>query len=78
MDYPGEVRAKGGVVMIASRTGAAMLPICTGGKKKLFHTSHITFGAPYAPQTESRRGTAEEYQENADEIMRRIYELAKN
>jgi len=71
----GEVRAKGGVVMIALRTGASLLPINVGGKKRPFHPSRIVIGEAYRPESASRRGTAEEYQLYADEVMRRVYAL---
>ena len=71
----GEVQPKGGVVMIAMRTGAPLLPVYVGKANKLFHMTHIVFGAPYEPKSETRHGTAEEYQAYADEIMRRAYEL---
>lgn len=72
---PGQVRAKGGVVMIAMRTGAQLLPVYIGGKKCLFGSVRVVFGAPYHAQTASRRATAEEYQTFADETLKRIYAL---
>lgn len=73
----GEVRPKGGVVMIAMRTGAPLLPVYAGKPKKLFHMTHIVFGEPFEAKTESRHGTAEEYQAYADEVVRRAYELGR-
>ena len=72
---PGQVRAKGGVVMIAMRTGAQLLPVYIGGKKCLFGSVRVVFGAPRHAQTASRRATAEEYQTFADETLKRIYAL---
>ncbi|MBQ9459069.1 MAG: 1-acyl-sn-glycerol-3-phosphate acyltransferase [Oscillospiraceae bacterium] len=77
VEHEGDVRAKGGVVMIAMRTGAPMVPVYVGGKKKLFHMTHIVFGEPYEPKTQTRHGTSEEYQRYADEIVRRAYELGR-
>ena len=77
VDHEGDVRPKGGVVMIAIRTGAALMPVYVGGKKRLFHRTHIVFGEPYRPERSSRHGTAEEYQLHADEVMRRAYALGK-
>ena len=37
--------------------------------------SDIIIGRPYTPVYTGRKGTAEEYQANADEIMRRAYAL---
>lgn len=77
VNHEGEVQAKGGVVMIAMRTGAPLLPVYVGKHNKLFHMTHIVFGEPYEPKTETRHGTAEEYQHYADEIMRRAYDLGR-
>ncbi len=76
VEHENQVRAKGGVVMIAMRTGAAMLPVYVGGKKCVFRRTDIVFGEPYRPVTATRHGTAEEYQKYADEIVRRAYALA--
>ena len=73
----GEAQPKGGVVMIAMRTGAPLLPVYVGKPHKLFHMTHIVFGEPYEPKTAARHGTAEEYQAYADEIVRRAYELGR-
>ena len=73
----GEVQPKGGVVMIAMRTGAPLLPVYVGKPDKLFRKTHIVFGEPYAPKTATRHGTAEEYQEYADEVVRRAYDLGR-
>ena len=72
---PGSVRAKGGVAMIAIRSGVKLMPVFISNDKRLFHRVKIVFGQPYAPLYTGRRGTAEEYQANADEIMRQVYEL---
>ena len=75
--HEGDVRPKGGVVMIAMRTGAPLLPVYVGKRNKLFHMTHIVFGEPFEAQTASRHGTAEEYQAYADEVVRRAYELGR-
>ena len=75
--HEGEVQPKGGVVMIAMRTGAPLLPVYVGKPNKLFHKTHIVFGEPYEPKTASRHGTAVEYQAYADEIVRRAYDLGR-
>ncbi|MBQ2830333.1 MAG: 1-acyl-sn-glycerol-3-phosphate acyltransferase [Oscillospiraceae bacterium] len=72
---PGRVRAKGGIVMIAMRTGAQLLPVYIGGKKRVFGGVRVAFGAPYHAETASRRATAEEYQRFADDALKRIYAL---
>lgn len=73
----GETRAKGGVAMIALRTGAPMLPVYVGGRHKFLRRTHVIFGEPYEPKTATRHGTAEEYQAFADEILRRAYALGR-
>jgi 1-acyl-sn-glycerol-3-phosphate acyltransferase len=75
---PFSVRPKGGAAMIAIRTGVDMIPIYVGRYKKWFRKVPIVFGKPYTPQHETRRGTAEEYQKNADEILRQCYELGEH
>lgn len=77
VEHEGEVRAKGGVAMIALRTGAVLIPVYVGKRDKLFHRTDIVFGEPYEPKTETRHGTAEEYQAFADEVLRRAYELGR-
>ena len=63
---PGTVAVKGGAAMIAIRSGV---------QKKLFSRVPIIFGKPYDPQYTGRKGTAEEYQANAEEVMRQAYAL---
>lgn len=72
---PGKAPVKGGVAMIAIRSGVKLLPVFVGTTKKLFRRVPIIFGKPFAPVYTGRKGTAEEYQANADEVMRQAYEL---
>lgn len=67
--------AKGGVSMLAVRTESPIIPIYLDSNKKLFHRTHVVFGEPYVPQVAGRKGTAEEYQNIADDALRRIYAL---
>ena len=76
MDHQGEVEAKGGVTVMAARTGVPMIPIYCGGKHKLFRRTTVVFGEPYYPVIAGRRPTAEENQRSAEEIMDRIYSLS--
>ena len=71
----GDVAAKGGAVMFATRTGVPMIPIYCGGREKFFRRSTIVFGEPYLPQAAGRRPTAEETRQFADELLHRIYSL---
>ena len=54
---------------------AKLLPVYIGVKKRLFAKVPIIFGKPFDPEYTGRKGTAEEYQANADEVMRRAYAL---
>jgi len=71
----GQVEAKGGVVLIANRTGVPMVPVFCGGKKKLFRRTTVVFGEPYRPSFAGRRPTAEEMQQAANELMERVYAM---
>ena len=67
--------AKGGVAVIGVRTGATLVPVFVDGPKKPFHRTRIIFGEPYTPVYTGRRGTAEEMQKIADELLREVYAL---
>lgn len=72
---PGKALVKGGAAMIAIRSGVKLLPVFIGTTKKLFQRVPIIFGKPFTPVYTGRKGTVEEYQANADEVMRQVYEL---
>lgn len=57
------------------RTGAVFVPVFLDGKKRLFHKTRIIIGKPYTPVYTGRRGTAEEMQNIADDLLREIYAL---
>ncbi len=67
--------AKAGVAMIGVRTGAVLVPVFMDGEKKLFHRTRIIFGDPYEPHYTGRRGTSEEMQKIADDILASAYAL---
>ncbi len=67
--------AKAGVAMIGVRTGAALGPVFVDGEKKLFHRTRIIFGEPYEPHYTGRRGTSEEMQKIADDVLAAAYAL---
>ena len=67
--------AKAGVAMIGVRTGAKLVPVFVDGEKKLFHRTRIIFGEPYEPHYTGRRGTSEEMQKIADEVLAAAYAL---
>lgn len=72
-----EVDAKGGAAMIAIRAGVPMQPVYIGTKKRLFRKTKIVLGPVYAPTYTGKKGTAEEYQANVEEIMRQVKELGE-
>ena len=72
---PGQVTPKSGAGMMAIRAGVKMVPVFIGTAKRLFRKTVIIFGKPFTPSYTGRKGTAEEYQANTDEVMRRAYEL---
>ena len=67
--------ARAGVAMIGVRTGAALVPVFVDGEKKLFRRTRIIFGEPYEPHYTGRRGTSEEMQKIADEVLAAAYAL---
>ena len=67
--------AKAGVAMIGVRTGATLVPVFVDGEKKFFHRTRIIFGKPYEPHYTGRRGTSEEMQKIADDILEAAYAL---
>ena len=67
--------AHSGAAVIGVRTGAIFVPVFLDGKKRLFHRNRIIIGQPYTPVYTGRRGTAEEMQNIADELLRQVYAL---
>ena len=67
--------AKAGVAMIGVRTGAKLVPAFVDGEKKLFHRTRIIFGSPYEPHYTGRRGTSDEMQKIANDLLEAAYAL---
>ena len=67
--------AKAGAAMIGVRSGASLVPVFVDGEKKLFHRTRIIFGDPYEPHYTGRRGTSEEMQKIADDLLAAAYAL---
>lgn len=67
--------AHSGIASIGVRTGAALIPVFCGGEKKLFQKTRIIFGKPYIPEVTGRRGTSEELQKIADDVLCEAYAL---
>lgn len=55
--------------------GGAIVPMYIPAQKHWFRPTTVVIGEPYYPQIQGRRATAEENQEIAREIMRRIHAL---
>ena len=77
VEEQGEVEAKGGVTMMATRSGVPMVPIYCGGKHKFLRKTTIVFGKPYMPVIAGRRPTPDENRAIAQEILDRIYALSE-
>lgn len=77
VEEQGEVEAKGGVTMMATRTGVPMVPVYCGGKHKFFRKTTIAFGKPYVPVIAGRRPTPDENRAIAQEVLERIYALSE-
>ena len=75
VEEQGEVEAKGGVTVMATRTGVPMIPVYCGEKHKFLRKNTVVFGEPYIPVIAGRRPTPEENREIAGEILRKIYGL---
>lgn len=70
-----ESEAKAGAAMLAVRTGVWMIPVFIPEKKRWFRVTKIVIGEPYKPYVEGRKGSAEEYQQIAEDMMDRIQAL---
>lgn len=67
--------AHSGAAMIGTRTGATLIPVFADGEKRVFRKTRIIFGTPYTPVITGRKGTSEEMQKIADEMLREAYAL---
>ena len=66
---------KTGVAMLALRTGAPIVPIYIAAKKRWFRRTPVVFGEPFWPQIEGKKGSTEDYERIAAELMARIAAL---
>lgn len=64
--------AKGGAAMLAVRTGVPIVPMYIPAEKKWFRRTSVVFGTPYIPQIAGAKGTSEEYEAIAQDLMARI------
>lgn len=67
--------AKTGVAMLSVRTGAPIVPMYIPAEKKRFRPTAVVVGKPYLPRTETRKGSAEEYEAISRDLMVRIAAL---
>lgn len=67
--------AHSGAAVIGVRAGAVLVPVFMDGEKKLFRRTRIIFGKPYTPVYTGRRGTADEMQKIADDLLAQAYAL---
>lgn len=70
-----ESEAKAGAAMLALRTGTPLVPVYIPTKKRWFRFTTVVVGEPYYPRLESKKGSTEEYQVIAEDLMERIYAL---
>lgn len=75
VEEQGEVEAKGGVTVMATRTGVPVVPVYCGERHKFLRKTTVVFGEPYIPVIAGRRPTPEENRRIAEEILKRIYDL---
>lgn len=61
--------------MMAIRSGVPLVPVFIGRDKRLFTGCPSSSESPTTRYIPARKGTAEDYQSNAEEIMRRAYAL---
>ncbi len=69
---------KNGAAMLASRSGAPLVPVHIGeGRKPIFNRTRVDFGSPIDFVYEGRKPTPEEYKKVMDEVMDKVTELGK-
>ncbi len=73
--YGNASEAKSGAAMLAVRTGVPLVPVYIPPKKRWFGITKVVIGDPYYPEVQSKKGSAEEYQAIADDLMVRIFAL---
>ena len=71
------IEPKSGAAMIAIRSGVEMVPVYISVNQRLFRRTKIVIGTPFAPVYTGRKGTAEEYQQNTNEVMDRVYAMGE-
>lgn len=64
-----------GAAMLATRTGAPLVPVYISPKKRLFRKTAVVFGQPYHPEFEGRKPSADDYQRIANDLLVRVRAL---
>lgn len=73
---PGKtVTPKNGAILLALRAGVPILPVYITQNKRPFCPVRVRIGAPYFPQTENRRPTAQEMDRMTQALMDLVYEM---
>ena len=67
--------AKAGAGMLALRSDCAVLPVYVTPGRKPFHRVRVVVGEAFHPEKPEGKPGSEDYQNTADEILRRIYAL---
>ncbi|MBR4874677.1 MAG: 1-acyl-sn-glycerol-3-phosphate acyltransferase [Clostridia bacterium] len=68
----GEADAKSGVALIASKSGAPVVPCKISGGYKLFRRVTVRFGEKMYFESENKKPTADELKAFADKVMKKI------
>lgn len=69
--------AQTGAAMLATRTGAPLVPVYIQPKKRRFRKTAVVFGQPYYPEFEGRKPSSDDYQRIADDLLARIKALGE-
>ena len=69
--------AQTGAAMLATRTGAPLVPVYIQPKTRRFRKTAVVFGRPYYPEFEGRKPSAEDYQRIADDLLDRVRALGE-
>lgn len=80
VDAGEDAEAKTGVMMMAMKSGAQILPVYITEKRKppvIFGRVDVVFGEPYTPQKTQGVTTGEAYRIAVDDLMGRIHRLGE-
>ena len=66
---------KSGAMLLATRTGSAILPVYLQTSRKFWAPMYCVIGKPYVPQPSCPKPSSEELQTMTDRMMQEIYAL---